>query len=484
MKFVAQLSIVLALSLLVTVCTPTPPPPSPTRVPPTSTPLPPPPPDVSGWPLVLEDDFDDPESGFPQENYDVGSSFYHDGRYIIEVTKESWLIWERQDSFSDFVMEVDVIPQEEAGAAGVVFRLEGKYRFYVFQVSTDGHYKLLKLLAQGGEDWETILDWRESPHIKTGLVTNRLRVVCVGSEIWLYANDHYLDTVQDTSFTTGEIGMIAGTAFGESYALFHFDNLQVYAPLIEQTFDDGKIKLSGTQAQIDKIEDVIPVEPDDPRYPNPDEIGTDVEQVLHVFEIELKSEQDSITPPSLTLEEFRVEGELWDSIEPKDKTLYIYRYISAGNWEPAGEAWLKKQRPYVWGIIDHASLLALVEPSEVDEFILEGVRNVVGLYDPRLVWIGAILTGADAPRFVEAGESTVDHFSEFGVEVVMDDMIGPNYYRDTLERTEGYEPDVGVFFLPQEDWEEALDGMDELGLAFPVFAYDPASGENWQQLRD
>ena len=207
-----------------------------TTAPPTKMPTQPPQ-RVSAWPLVLADDFDDPESGFGERSDENRRRSYQDGRYNMELLSEDWISWASVGSFSDFVMEVDVISEGEAGYAGLVFRKEGDYQFYFFSISTEGRYRLRKWLAQGEENWETILDWRRSPHIRTGEATNRLRTVCVGSQIWLYVNDQYLDTVQDTTFSEGELGMASATLPGESYARFSFDNLRVFAstPAVEPT---------------------------------------------------------------------------------------------------------------------------------------------------------------------------------------------------------------------------------------------------------
>lgn len=196
-------------------------------------PGPPPAPDVSDWLLTLEDGFDDPNSGFVRDSYAHGRWFYQDGLYGIEVKKENWVMTSWQGSFSDFVLEVDVTPREEAGRAGVVFRVapDGN-RYYSFSICVDGRYTLEKLLSYEDEnaEWATILPWRNSRHIKTGLEMNRLRVVCAGSRMWLYVNDHYLGTVEDESFGVGALGMQATNVAGSPGALFYFDNLRVYTP--------------------------------------------------------------------------------------------------------------------------------------------------------------------------------------------------------------------------------------------------------------
>jgi hypothetical protein len=194
---------------------------------PTPTSPPPPTPTVPNWPVVLADDFDDPESGFAERSDEKSRLFYEDGQYVVGVILEDWAAWSaRSGNVSDFVMEVAVTAEAEVGFAGVIFRKQGGSQFYIFAIRPDGHYSLMRY----AEAVEAILDWRDSAHIGTGADTNRLRVVCVGPTITLYVNGQYLDAVQDTTFADGEIGLIGGTWEGETQALFRFDNLRVYAP--------------------------------------------------------------------------------------------------------------------------------------------------------------------------------------------------------------------------------------------------------------
>ena len=77
--------------------------------------------------------------------------------------------------------------------------------------------------------WETILPWRSSSHIIAGSGTNRVKVVCIKADIWLYVTDQYVAAVSDEGLTSGETGMVVGNSVDES-ALFYFDNLAVYVP--------------------------------------------------------------------------------------------------------------------------------------------------------------------------------------------------------------------------------------------------------------
>jgi hypothetical protein len=184
-------------------------------------------PTVPNWPVVLADDFDDPESGFLSTSDEQSRLSYEDGQYSIGVIPERWVAWSSQSGYvSDFVAEVRVSAEAEVGFAGLIFRKQGDSQFYIFAVAPDGQYTLTTSSPAAG----AILDWRDSSYIETGANPNRLRVVCVGATVSLYVNGQCLDTVQDATFSEGEVGMIAGTRAGETHALFHFDNLRVYAP--------------------------------------------------------------------------------------------------------------------------------------------------------------------------------------------------------------------------------------------------------------
>ena len=190
----------------------------------------PPTPTVPVWPLALEDKFDDPQSGFTDASYEASRYFYEGGRYGIETIGADLISWTSQGRYSDLVMEVTVVPEGQAGEAGVLFRKEGEFQFYAFTVSTDGRYRVRKMFQSGAEGWETLLDWSESPHLRRGVVENCLQVICVGSEISLYANGQYLTSVRDSSFGGGQIGLAVGTLADEARALFYVDDLRVYAP--------------------------------------------------------------------------------------------------------------------------------------------------------------------------------------------------------------------------------------------------------------
>ena len=115
--------------------------------------------------------------------------------------------------FDDFALEIDAhqISGPETGSAGLIFRFQDHDNFYFFMVDGQGRYTV------GGNsegDWDTLIDpeWESADAIKAGEDTNHLMVVCRGTEIELYANDELLITLDDDSFSSGKVGVIAETA--------------------------------------------------------------------------------------------------------------------------------------------------------------------------------------------------------------------------------------------------------------------------------
>jgi hypothetical protein len=257
-----------------------------------------------------------------------------------------------------------------------------------------------------------------------------------------------------------------------------------------QSFDGGRITFGGTKEQLNKIDDVEVIRPGDARYPRPDQISSGIAKILIVFEIKLKPGQGSVAPPPLTLDDFEMDRNDWDDVTPRDKRLPIYREVSSSNWTRAGEAWLKTIRPHAQGVIDHASLLAVVEegeptaplteppPRSREQVIEEGVMLVVERNAPEEVWIS--LGSRDAP-FVEAAELTRAYFEEFGVAT---EEVPEILNVLPVSVAAGAPPDVIVLFFPREQAREILARMDEAGYDGPVYGYSEESGEpEWWVVR-
>jgi hypothetical protein len=186
-------------------------------------------------PVTINDDFSNSNSGWGRSSDDWSEYAYEGGEYSISIKgRESYGYHLNSVSgkLEDFTAEVDVRKLSQGtddAAAGIVFREQrgqGKYSFYVFWVdSNSGTYAIHKYI---NNVWAPDLkDFTPSNYINGGANTNRLKVVCKGNQIEVYANDYKLATVTDTSLTNGFIGLAVET-FTSSNAHYHFDNFKLY----------------------------------------------------------------------------------------------------------------------------------------------------------------------------------------------------------------------------------------------------------------
>jgi hypothetical protein len=110
---------------------------------------------------------------------------------------------------------------------GIKFRDNGNRAGYFFHITKEGNYKIFILGPETGSTIYLSRSDKPNPAIKVGVnQSNMLAVLAQGPTIQLYANGQHLDTVQDTTFTAGGIGVCAKN-FSESSDVT-FNNIKVW----------------------------------------------------------------------------------------------------------------------------------------------------------------------------------------------------------------------------------------------------------------
>ncbi len=181
--------------------------------------------------ILFEDDFSDTSSGWDRVDVDEQTTDYANGVYRILVNEDNTDVWANPGlSYNDVRIEVDAT---KAGGSddndfGVICRYQDVENFYYFVISSDGYYGIFKTV-----NGEQILIGTEnmppSDAIKLGNTTNHLSAECVGNKLSMYANGVKLDEFEDTDFTSGDVGLIAGT-YDTPGTEIHFDNFEVLQP--------------------------------------------------------------------------------------------------------------------------------------------------------------------------------------------------------------------------------------------------------------
>jgi tetratricopeptide (TPR) repeat protein len=181
------------------------------------------------FPLAWQDDFSTPEGGWIEASDLQSVKKYENGQYHILVNASELFIWNTAgQDLADFMIEVEATQASgpNDNGYGLLFRFQDDQHFYRFDISGDGFYLLSRRLEN---QWITLTDWTASPFIHKGQATNRLKVICQGSQISLYVNDRHLTDFSDVSYSHGDIGLFAGT-LSQGGVHISFDNLKVWAP--------------------------------------------------------------------------------------------------------------------------------------------------------------------------------------------------------------------------------------------------------------
>lgn len=165
--------------------------------------------------------------------------------------------------FSDFDVRVEasVMDGPQNNGFGLIFRLQtrdnnapGDDDFYLFEVSSDGYYRVLRSFEGLQRELST---WIPSDVINRGLGANNwLRVVAKGDEFQFFVNNQLLELcipdapdgvstfpttgqcvggkmlgiLVDSMIPSGQLG-VAAQSFDEAGVVVDFDNLVVYGPL-------------------------------------------------------------------------------------------------------------------------------------------------------------------------------------------------------------------------------------------------------------
>jgi hypothetical protein len=180
---------------------------------------------------LFSDDFSAPDSGWDRAQEETGVTDYDNGQYRIFVDEPQHDYWANPGlSFTDVQVEVDATKNggPDDNDLGLICRYQDTENFYAFLISSDGFYAILKYSGGSSETLGSD-SWPPSEAINQGAATNHLRADCVGDSLALYANGELLQSVSDSAFTSGDVGLMAGT-FEEPGTDIVFDDFVVLQP--------------------------------------------------------------------------------------------------------------------------------------------------------------------------------------------------------------------------------------------------------------
>jgi hypothetical protein len=176
------------------------------------------------------DDFEDEDSGWSIiENTSVLREYY-DGGYRIMIKVAGifgWSLIPDKEDYSDVRIEVDAyrLDGPDENDFGILCRYQDNNNFYAMEIGSAG-YALIYKFEDG--DYEGLSD----DHFEDvdGIDPddwNHIVAICSGESLELYVNGELVASAYDSSFSDGEVALVAGNG-DESGADILFDNLYVY----------------------------------------------------------------------------------------------------------------------------------------------------------------------------------------------------------------------------------------------------------------
>lgn len=180
--------------------------------------------------VLFQDDFSSQATGWDRMLVNEGVMDYDSGGYRILVNALQTNFWSTPaKNFADVRMEVDTgkLAGPDENRIGLLCRFNGK-DYYFFIMTSDGFYGI-GLFKDGQATLLGQSEMLSSANINKGLAINHLRGDCAGQTLTFYVNGFQIAQAQDSTLTSGDVGMIAGT-FSTPGVDIIFDNFVVLAP--------------------------------------------------------------------------------------------------------------------------------------------------------------------------------------------------------------------------------------------------------------
>jgi len=158
--------------------------------------------------------FDTPDTAWDVFSLDGDQALFRvqDGLLEGAVIADRGYIWSLSNTqYSDVAISTTVHQTQgsRGNGFGVMCRANQEGDGYYFVISSAGEFAILK--AQPGVgDPARLVDWQPSVAIFQGNEANTIEAVCAGDYLAFSANGQFLADVQDSTFASGEVGVVLG----------------------------------------------------------------------------------------------------------------------------------------------------------------------------------------------------------------------------------------------------------------------------------
>ena len=183
---------------------------------------------------LFSDDFTDPSSGW-DKHHDSDYTFeYKDGHYHVLINKRDggYDIWpDSTNKYKNVSVEADVqqTTGPNDGLIGVVCRAKDDGSVYAFEFDQNGDYGIFK--SDSNNNITALDQGTLDPNTVNQNDVNHIEGVCDGDTLTLLLNNQVLLQTQDSSITSGGVGVIVQTgSSGDPGVDVLFSNFVVKGP--------------------------------------------------------------------------------------------------------------------------------------------------------------------------------------------------------------------------------------------------------------
>jgi CHAT domain-containing protein/tetratricopeptide (TPR) repeat protein len=175
------------------------------------------------WPVVLEEQFESPQTSWPRygdPNLTMNTS---NGKLAISFKSADTmaeLSLPSNKSYLDFALQVCIEFTSGFGEAGVMFRRSDPNNYLLFSVSTSGYYQIARI--QAGHYWP-LVEQKLYPGFDAS-ITISFEIVGQGSNLQFYADGKMFCHLSEDHLRSGSISLYA-TSLASGMFIVGFDNI-------------------------------------------------------------------------------------------------------------------------------------------------------------------------------------------------------------------------------------------------------------------
>src|SRR5690349_10319670 len=162
---------------------------------------------------LLQDDFSGSDKPWGTGTDADSSVEYSNDALNFVVNKDFYFVWSTHNAEEYEKIHVEVTAAnnstDSAGAFGIICNLQITNTSYYFAVTGAGEYAIGRYTLTGDSILTNDGQWNKSSLIKSDADSYRLGADCGNNTLALYVDGQLIDSVTDSTYTSGNVGLFA-----------------------------------------------------------------------------------------------------------------------------------------------------------------------------------------------------------------------------------------------------------------------------------